>query len=617
MGRWALGGPLPTVAGSAALLAILSLGGAAVIAARGHLSEDTPPSQHPRVAALGTATVGVVVGFVAVVAAGLDGGAPGFLEISVVLVAGLVVLSSMAVWWLSRRGRLDSTLAAVANFVAPETSGGPMTVPARRSWRYPLRSEVAWAIGVAVVFVAAYALLVTSGPLGHDESVYAVKARSWLDGTPATGFEIYRPIGMPIVAAPVLLITESAAALRVLGVAGAVFTLGVLWGFGRAVFSPAAALLAVGMVGGAASWLHRVPEFLNDIASAGLLLLVMFLIWQHFERPTTSRWLIVFSAPLAAGAFYLRYGVVAALVIVAIVGAIVWRRRLASSWRQLAATAGALVVLIAPHVVYSLAEIGSVTGILSRATDAAGREYLGEGLATYLRWFPGQLAGRLLGGVMVAAVVATVVLIARSALGRSPSAVGRGSIFLGSSAILMMIASGIFVHAEERYVFLSILLLSLIGSHLMVAAYRRTGPQIRTAVLGVGVVVIAGVFVVNAVRADRAFDDLAENRAIIAAAGDALEAAAGPDCQAISTYLPQITWYSGCRTVGFVADPTALAEESPGGSAYVVVFEHGKRQPSGDALEDYLASTTGVVARIEDSRDRVGSVVIYELDAGS
>jgi hypothetical protein len=382
------------------------------------------------------------------------------------------------------------------------------------------------------------------------------------------------------------------------------------------MFSPAAALLAVGIVGGAPSWLRRVPEFLNDIASTALLLTVMLLIWQHFERPSTSRWLIVLSAPFAAAAFYLRYGVVSSLVIVAIIAAVVWRRDLFSSWRQLTATAVALAILVSPHVMYALAETGSVTGILRSATDGAGREYFGEGLVTYVRWFPERLAGPILGVLMALAVVTTMVYVIRAAGGRVLSKAGRATVFLGSSAILMIIASGLFVHAEERYVFPSILLLALIGGHLVVETYRRTRGQIRPALLAVGVLVIGGVFAINAVDAHEKFDDLARRRAVIEAAGNALRVAAGPDCQAISTYVPQITWYSGCGTVGFVRDPMTLAQGSPDASAFVVVFAHGKRQPTGDALDAYVAPASRVVAQIADSEDRIGDVVIYELDAG-
>ena len=73
-----------------------------------------------------------------------------------------------------------------------------MTVPATKASRRPLRSEAIWGIAIGLSLVAVYALLISGGPLGHDDAVYAVKGLSWLDGTPATGFEIYRPVGMPM-----------------------------------------------------------------------------------------------------------------------------------------------------------------------------------------------------------------------------------------------------------------------------------------------------------------------------------------------------------------------------------------------------------------------------------
>ena len=613
--RWAAGGPLSKATVPLVTLAVVSVGAAVLITSRADLTRVAPPSRHPWTVALATATVAFVAALGGFVPATLDAGSPGFLEVSLILTAGGAVLWSAAVWPLARNGRLDPTIAVIEGLIRLDPTEGQMTVPVRRPSRRLLRSEAIWGIGIGLSLVGVYALLVSGGPLGHDESVYAVKARSWLDGTPATGFAIYRPVGMPIVAWLGLQVSESAAVLRVFGAAAALSALGVLWVIGRSLFSPAAALLAVGMVAGAPSWLRRVPEFLNDIASTALLLAVMFLIWQHFERPSTSRWLIVLSAPLAAAAFYLRYGVVSALVIVAVVGAVVWRRGLVSSWRQLTATAVALGVLVSPHVVYAVAETGSVIGILTRATDAAGREYFGEGLVSYVRWFPERLAGPILGVLMALAVVNTVVYLIRAAGGRALSQIGRGTVFLGSSAILMIIASGLFVHAEERYVFPAILLLAVIGGHLVVETYRRAGGQIRAALLAVGALAIAGVFAITAVLADQSFDDVAQRRAVIEAAGDALRVAAGPDGQAISTYIPQITWYSGCGTVGFVRDPMALAR-SLDASVFVVVFEHGKRQPTGDALDAYVAPASRVVAQIDDSEDRIGDVVIYEFDPG-
>jgi hypothetical protein len=58
--------------------------------------------------------------------------------------------------------------------------------------------------------------------LGHDESVYAARARSWVTGEPAAGWEVYRPIGLPALGRVMLAVGEpvlggATTAFRVLG----------------------------------------------------------------------------------------------------------------------------------------------------------------------------------------------------------------------------------------------------------------------------------------------------------------------------------------------------------------------------------------------------------------
>src|SRR5690606_27849445 len=71
-------------------------------------------------------------------------------------------------------------------------------------------------VGVFAVTFALAKIVVDSGPLGHDEAVYAVKARAWLEGTPDTGWSIHRGIGQSVLAAAILPFSHSAEALRFL-----------------------------------------------------------------------------------------------------------------------------------------------------------------------------------------------------------------------------------------------------------------------------------------------------------------------------------------------------------------------------------------------------------------
>jgi hypothetical protein len=77
---------------------------------------------------------------------------------------------------------------------------------------------------------------------------------------------------------------------------------------------------------------------------------------------------------------------------------------------------------------------------------------------------------------------------------------------------------------------------------------------------------------------------------VIADVGVTLRSAAGDDCSVLTSYGPQITWYSRCATYPFGADrQAALAELSD--DAWVVLFQDGKRQPEGEELAAYLRGT--------------------------
>ena len=156
------------------------------------------------------------------------------------------------------------------------------------------------------------------------------------------------------------------------------------------MLSPVAALLGPAAFVVSESFLRRATEFLNDLTSAGLLLVVMFFVWFHFER-YPNRWWLLAVAPAASAAYYLRYGTTLGLVVIAVVAGAIWFRRLAESRRQLMATAALLVALFIPHFWYSQRLTGSFLGVFRAARTAVGGG--GGGLADYAEWFPEHLAG--------------------------------------------------------------------------------------------------------------------------------------------------------------------------------------------------------------------------------
>lgn len=587
-------------------------GAVALIAATGSI-DLLLPSDQPHLVGWTVAGVGFAGVAVAAWSAALDG-APGFVESAAIAGGALVVLGGYPAYRLARTKTLDRWVQPSGAIVVSPARAGLWTEPATSPWYRATYVEIAVVVGVVAVLTVTYLMILSNGPLGHDEAVYAVKARSWLEGTPATGFGLYRPVGMPAIGWVVLHVSDSEVAFRLVGVVAAVATLGGMWGVGRRLFSPGAALLAIAVLGSASSWLRRVPEFLNDIITSGLLLWIMYVIWRHFEDPEQPRWRIVMAAPLAAGAFYLRYGIVSSLLVVAVVAGILWRKQLVASWRYLAATAAMLVALVLPHVAHAVVETGSALGILSSASDAAGREYIGEGLVEYLRWFRTDLAGPIAGVMMIAACIAVGVVIVRPVIGSTLARADRAVVYFGASGLTMMVVTGMVVHAEHRYVFSTVMLLLLVGGHLAAGVVTHLAGRIRSVLVGVAMIACVMVLVPNASRMDDHLDRLATSREVLVDASASIDPGPFGECVAVSTYVPHITWYAQCATVGFDSDPVDLASDDI--PAYIVVFAQGKRQPSVEELMAYLPDDAVVHARIASANDVIGDAVVYRLTGG-
>ncbi|NQV05528.1 hypothetical protein HQ535_03180 [bacterium] len=82
----------------------------------------------------------------------------------------------------------------------------------------------------------------------------------------------------------------------------------------------------------------------------------------------------------------------------------------------------------------------------------------------------------------------------------------------------------------------------------------------------------------------------------------------------MTSYVPQVQWYSGCRAgvydleeVGF---PRRIMAESE--VVWMIRVPAGKRQPDDDLWQRYLAETGGLVFETEGSRP----VEVYSVTGG-
>lgn len=589
------GGTSPRL--SLLVLALIISTTASVLLARRLDLRASPTTR--RSAALGMAAAGATTLATALAEPAITGGAFGSIN-AFASVVGIGV--TLAAWpisgWLTTNDRLRSIAVHVVRRASADDE------PPRGA-KFSVADWAILSVG-AVALLAGLIVVLPSGPFGHDESIYALKAREWIDNTPATGWARYRPLGMSFVGWVVLQFSSSEVWFRFAAVLLSLFTVAVMWLAGKVMYTRVAATLGAAVFMSTETFLRRATEFLNDVIAAGLMLAAMTMIWIHFERSPT-RWWIVAAAPLAAGAYYMRYGSALGLVIIALVAAVVWARQLAASWKQLATTAGVLVALLIPHFIHSQTLTGSAFGVFEAARTSVGGG--GGGLSDYLRWLPSRLAGPAGTALLAMAGIYAVIIIVASIRGRrglGPE--GRTVAFTVATALLLGLALGAFTHGEPRFLYLPLMLLLLTGARAVSLTWQMLQRTPRMVVgVAAGLVFVAG-FTAGVLHMSRAIEGITNSRDVLVEASTAVrEDAGGAVCEVRSSYIPQITWYSVCSTSGFTRP---LPDGRP---AYLMIFENGKRQPVGSDLDGEIAATQGTpLTVIDDPDDKIGDGAVFE-----
>ena len=179
---------------------------------------------------------------------------------------------------------------------------------------------------------------------------------------PSTTWAIYRAPGLPVVG---LLGGAFGFVDANLRAAALLLNLGALtmaWALTRLLWGPLAAIVALLTIVGSPVVIAEIALFHTDLPAAGLLLTLMLLVWYEFERrPEPSR-LLIAAAPLAAFAFYLRYGSILPIAGIGITAVLLWHRSMLRNKGLVGLTVALAALLFAPHIL----ELISHTGIASR-----------------------------------------------------------------------------------------------------------------------------------------------------------------------------------------------------------------------------------------------------------
>jgi 4-amino-4-deoxy-L-arabinose transferase-like glycosyltransferase len=479
-----------------------------------------------------------------------------------------------------------------------------------------------WLLPVLLVAFAATAVLgmAQAAPFGWDESVYGLLARHWVEGTPASGWDIHRPPALSALGVLPVLLGGQDWQLRAVGLAFGVGLVAATWFTARSMGGPRAGLLAAAVVAGSTPIAVDAGLFLNDIPAAATLVLGVAVLWWAVERPGPVAWGLLWLAPIAAAAFYLRYGAAVPIAGLALAAFLAWPVRLAAAWPKVLATAALLAVLLVPHLAFSLAQTGSPLGILLTGQAAAGPSATGpsapgDGLLEYLDAFPAPLAGLLPAAFMVLGLGGWSHRLVAAVAHRSMSRRTRALTLLVVAAVFQVVVLGLTIHAEPRYVYLAVVLLVIGGSLVLTDAARARG-RLGAAVLAVAGLAAAVALAVNLAAVplemrDRAHDGGWERET----ARRIAEEAPGGDCGVVVYTVPQTSWYSRCGAVNFGDGRSADADARlDADRRFLVIRTDGVAQPDEDVLADYLERAAPEPVIVVDRADGTPAARVYRLE---
>lgn len=463
------------------------------------------------------------------------------------------------------------------------------------NWRVDLPLFWVAVLAVAVAAMNLIPLVLDGGGLGHDESAYALKALHWLEGTPETGWGIHRGIAMSGYGYLVLGAGGSEVGLRLLGLAGLMLLAAATWVLGSHVGGRwVGPVSAVALVSSPAI-LRRSTEFLSDVPSAALLVACMIVIWVEFSERKIPTYRLLWLLPFAWMAFYIRYQSLLSFVLISVTMAILFWKKVVKGWRPVVLTAVLGFVGLIPHFLFAISRTGSPLGIIFYTAEVAGRQYYGEGLVDYFMLMGWPLAA-FIGPVAVGFFVWWLVSGWRSGTERMRS------LFLAVPAVGQVLILGISSHGEARFIFFPLSLILIGGITGLGYVMRRWRPgATRAATVGL-IVLLVGSFAESAADVRRSVADRSLGTETVELASAEIRAMShGHTCGVMTSYLPQITYYSECFTSPYRVqlEPDDALSLVSGEERFMLLIEDGKRQPEGEELSKLVDLTTGQVVRID------------------
>ncbi len=473
-----------------------------------------------------------------------------------------------------------------------------------RAWAFEPPTALAGAAVFLGLLVLGTLLVFRAPGLGWDEAVYASKARSLVTDVPASAWNLFRPPGLVwlgVLAAPVGFFDES---VRMLSMAVAILGLGAYGWLGMLIGGRVVALVAVLVAVTMPIVLTELPLFHNDLPSAGILFALMALLWHQLEVRPAPDWRLLLVPVLAAAAFYMRFGTLAAVLAIGAGMLLLWGPKLLRHWRLSVAALAIGALLALPHVLEAMRELGSPLGILQLSVDKVNTSDPIAAAKAYLRALNATLAGPFAVGFLVAGGLLGAFVGVQWIQRRAERALLRSTAWLLvpaglTSAVLVLVS-----HAEARYLLFPVLLVSMAGAlgvaRLLEALIQRREPADvrRPAMLALAalVLVVTGLTVRNVAAPPRAAADQAS---WAADAGAWIRDHGTGPCLVVSTVYPILGWYAACAADELYDAPKPLLPTgAPIGSTYIVFTTHDSFRRGQPTIDRYRAIASEALAEI-------------------
>ncbi len=459
------------------------------------------------------------------------------------------------------------------------------------------RWDVVALVVTVVAFVGVCLVLIAQGaPLGHDEAVYSLRARQFAAGEPPGNYWIaQRAPGLPVVVAPMFLLGGTEPQLRVVVALFGALAIACTWLLGRQFFSPRVGVVAAVALACTPNMVRYSVVALPDVPSTALSLLALVLFWRSVATRSTV-W-AASTVVVALAATYTRFGAPIQLLLgLGLIALHLWplvRPRLLAVGSLIGAVlACALTILMVPAATAS-----SVSPWVDmRALQNRKAEPVLLAFSDFRDQAVGVI-GPALGLLAIIGVGLAVVAVRRSQLAGpsvvTPLAVGVGTV------VTLGLSIG---HGEPRYLMPVLPFILLPAAAGWVSAIQRFPARRLVAVA----CLLLALPALQAVGSGAGELRRLENSVALRQAARELGDIAGDPCYVVTSYTPQVEWYSGCETTRFNTPATPeqrLAEFPPGGQVYVLIGTSGKVQPEGDALEAYRRATTDPVIEVGDPDD--------------